>query len=313
MMDEVESGESDVDVLVRRALGVMEEARRRIKDHEAEKHSGYGPTVSDMVCELLALEDAAKKVRGDAPDPRPGYSKTTIQNGVRDNETREYHESFGVIRMGRIQSMGRSGHSRLFGSSLDMHPMVIELEICRAERLRGEMDNARYWPMSGKSNQVASVKMSMAQFSELIMGVDSFGGVPCTLDTVAGTSMEPVPDEVKHEHEEIIDDVRRLVGQGKIAKEALDKAVEIIGKKSINKGDRRELLRLLETIAKGGTQGLAFYMERFNEAAEKVRSSIKSDIEATLSGVLQRLGERALARGDESIESVGKQLGQGNG
>lgn len=213
-------------------------------------------------------------------------------------ETCEFHESFGVAQFNRT-----SGSRRLFNTALDMHPGHIRLTVHRAQRHRAKYDNARVWKARGfgdhhthLNRHLVDVAFSYAQFAELISNMNSGEGVACTIQDVNGIAMDPVPDEVQHEHEEIIQDIRAAL-KGFKAGDYSERAAAILGKKSINKGDRIELARIVKAAADHMTDSLPFYLHRFEEGVSKVSVAMKAEIEGVLTSAVQKLGIKALQDG----------------
>ena len=106
--------------------------------------------------------------------------------------------------------------------------------------------------LSGEdASEKIEVALSAAQFAEAITQMNMGEGVPCTLRSVEGVSMENVPDEVVAENVQIRDGFKdKLLGVANILKEAheeMDRVVE--NKSTISKGRAREMTAILGEYA----------------------------------------------------------------
>lgn len=299
--------ETVAEVLIRRARKVAAAYFETVRDTEALRNAGDFDTAKKIDLDhimfplLRALRDAAADLEG-APDKIPGeYTRVTDTSpGYHDGRVTEYHESFAVAQFNRV-----SGHcGRLFGSPLNDHLGMISLKIQRAQRSRSPFDNANYWPAMGSSadrhgaanRTICEVYMSSAQMAELMTTMNSGSGTPVTLHEVTGTRMEEVPADVKHEAEEIVDDIRsKLDGRAPLA--CVAAADVILEKKSIGKADRAKLKNLIRAAADGGTKELPFYMRRFTEACEGITASAKAEVSAAANAVIHATGIKALREG----------------
>ncbi|MCK5641792.1 MAG: hypothetical protein KAJ19_13400, partial [Gammaproteobacteria bacterium] len=69
---------------------------------------------------------------------------------------------------------------------------------------------------------------------------------------------------------------------------------EILAKKTVNKGDRQMIAGMISTFRLAITSNWPFYLDQFNTATEKVVTAAKSEVDAFVTGVVQRTGLTAL-------------------
>ena len=198
----------------------------------------------------------------------------------------ETHPSYGTVMFTRVQG----GETSLFGSSLRSHQNTIRLSIQRAKRYH---DLGKDWIM-GSTDQIVEVVLSPVQFAELLTTMNVGSGVPCTINRLHG---ESVPRNEEH-HVEID---RAQSDFADSLKETMDRLEahelvigEILAKKTVNKGDRQMIAGMISTFRLAITSNWPFYLDQFNTATEKVVTAAKSEVDAFVTGVVQRTGLTAL-------------------
>ncbi len=203
-------------------------------------------------------------------------------------DKQEYHESYGMVRIGRISG----GNGKFFGSHIKCNN-YITIEISDASVSN---DLGRNWFFS--KNEITKIKLTPTQFSELITTTNGTG-VPCTLEVVNGKRREPVPEDTKTEARKAVDYFKaRMEKFDDEMTEYSDKAQEILEKKSINKSDRAELLNQLRRMHQEVKSNIPFYMEQFNKSANKVVNDAKAEVDAFTTHIIQKAGIEAIKKGD---------------
>jgi len=198
-------------------------------------------------------------------------------------EIKEQHESFGMIGAYRIQG----GDGKLFGSSIK-HFNGIRIVVKRAEKTRS-LNEDRFF---GKE-QLVELELSPSQFTQFITTMNVGDGVPCTLRRVNGKIMEECPEVndrklfekefkeklkgVTHKMDEIIKDVE-----------------EIFEKKTINKGDRAEVIDKLGLLMQEIRLNLPFVQSQFNEAMEKTVNEAKGEVESFIAQRMNSLAQSVI-------------------
>lgn len=212
----------------------------------------------------------------------------------RDEEIREQHESFGMIGAHRISG----GDGKLFGSSIK-HFNGIRIAIKRAEKIR-DLNEDRFY---GKE-ELIEVELSPSQFAQFITSMNIGDGVPCTLRRVAGKRMEPCPEV--NERETFEREFRdKVAGVTTRMSEIITEVEELFEKKTINKGDRAEVLGKLAMLLQEVRSNMPFVQSQFNEAMDKTVREAKGEVEAFVAQRMNSVAQRALG-----VDGVSALLGE---
>lgn len=196
------------------------------------------------------------------------------------------HPSYGLVSFSRI--VGNPG--RLFGSSLNTHQNYVILRIGQAERI---YDNGR--ERFHGAGETVEVKMSSAQFAELITTMNSGVGTPCTISRIDGKSVGSPPDEPtesEHVKIEFEKDAENLVRD--LRREREDIKELFLTKKNLGMHDRQQILGVLDKLITKIVSDMPFMLEQFSEATEKVVQHAKTEVDAFITSC-------ALAEGIRSI------------
>ena len=204
------------------------------------------------------------------------------------DETRETHPSYGMIQINRVSC---GGGRRLFGSALTDHMSLIRLRIyTNAERRHSHGDD-KFWPANARPT--VEIEMSPAQYAELLTTMNVGLGVPCTVLHVNGKDVE-APPKVEHETEKVragfkqtlTDSVQALVDQRAALATSLD------GK--VSKKLLADVLRSFDHAIMEIRANAPFYLERFEEATNKVVQTAKAEVDAFVTGVVAATGLKQL-------------------
>lgn len=198
------------------------------------------------------------------------------------------HPSYGMIRVSRVQG----GHNRLFGSPITTHPGYIHLTIAHGEH---KHHLGQDWFYAGKD--IIEVRMSYAQFAELITTMNHGSGVPCTIECLQGEMIENPPDDpietekTKIEFQHKMNEFDRSLATNY---ESINKLLE---KKSLSKKDRDEIRSHLKMISQEIRSNIPFWLSQFDEAVERIMTTAKTEIDGFMTTVLKAAGMEALAKG----------------
>lgn len=299
MIEDVEAGSQEaVETVIQRAKALCQSAHDRINRSKRAKknnetfHLRADPVISDISREIWALEEAVSSFENGPVEVEriPYKSETKKRNGAGDGDIDEFHESFGLLQISRVQSTG----TRLFGSHLEGHSHYIVLNVHRAVISHG-LSSDRQHP----TNQLIQISMSGAQFAEAITSLNSGVGAPCTIERVLGTPMESVPTEAQPEHRKIRDGFENNIAEKTENLRKLHGEMEeiIATGKTISKSRAKEMLWVVNRAWKLLDDSAPFVIDQFRRSADRVVTSAKADVEAFASHVLQRTGMAALAKG----------------
>ena len=206
---------------------------------------------------------------------------------MKDNETIDKHESYGMIGINRV-----SGATHLFGSEAQHHSFI-RIEIRRAE-MRRSLSND--WPYAD-SLPLITVDLSHTQFGTLITSPGIGNGVTCTLRSVMGEQMEACPPP-KQITSKFGDDLKVTM---KRAMETLDGLTEQLtkallpGEKPLNKKELGVLLSGIKHAIMEVKDNIPFVESSFNEEMEKKVDHAITELEGVRDHMIQQVGLRALA------------------
>lgn len=208
-----------------------------------------------------------------------------------DDETRESHESYGMVQVLRT-----TGERNLVGCEWPTGH-YLTLSVMDAEKYVRGVDE-RFFPR----NEIIKIALSEVQFAQLITGVGSMG-VPCTIQrrwvgSGQYTGMAEPPTNAKEEaavraSKAIATDAKQAL---KATKEALDLCNTMLKGGPPKKGDLKELADKLEKALREATANLPYVVDRASEEAGRYRDRATAEIEAYFDLGLKRLGEQALSR-----------------
>jgi hypothetical protein len=193
-----------------------------------------------------------------------------------------------MVSFGRLYG---GGGVRMFGSPIES-PTTIRLTIRRAVVKR---DLAQDW-YHGR-DELIEVRMSPAQFAELITNMNVGDGIPCTLVRVGGERQPECPQ--RHVREEIVDEFKS--GMADLAKRvaALSAAaLDIVNnkdKKTLTNADRDAIRAALGQITRFLTDSGPFIHSQFDEAMDKTVNAAKAEVAAAITTIAHGLGLRQMA------------------
>jgi len=205
--------------------------------------------------------------------------------GHRKDEEVETHPAYGACMVSRV-----TGQIKLHGSALDQHGSFIVLTVRKAERIH-HLHQDWHHP----TDVLIEVAMSHAQFAEMITTPNIGSGIPCTIQSFGGKRVSAISFETETEAKKVVEGFREhqeefVAGM----RERLDKVAGILEKKSINKADRKEIMSVLESAVTEMSSNQPFVVEQFQRAAEKVVTQGKTELDAMVSGAVNRLGLKSL-------------------
>jgi hypothetical protein len=202
------------------------------------------------------------------------------------NAKPETHPAYGLIGISRWTAGGARdrGAYRLFGSSVDNHS-GISLEISRCEVVH-DLGDDHYF----ESDHIIEVMMSESQFASLITTMNSGPGVPCTIRTIEGEPMGPLPN-VPMRAEKIRQTFAKKMEKWKHQFDAMGAEIEeLMKKKSLLAVDKKRINDLTATIAQEMEGNLTFLMDQFNDSADEIVAESKTEISGFIEAAVRRTG-----------------------
>lgn len=204
----------------------------------------------------------------------------------------ESHPSYGMLQISKPQG----GHRALFGSSV-MHSSTIRMSIHPGQIARDINTDWFY----AESAPFIEIELSPAQFAEAITGMNSGMGTPCTIRKIKGQDRIPdceFTDKKMQFVQEFEQKARKIADQLNDISAGVEDMLN--NKKSITKGDRKEILNMISKLRMEVGANMPFVMECFNEQVEKTITEAKSEVDAFITGKIHELGVQAL-QGDMPI------------
>lgn len=200
------------------------------------------------------------------------------------NDEVEEHPAYGLASFSKV-----SGRQRMFCSEFE-HQHYVCLTISRAKRYRSIH---RSWNSNAK--ELISIRMSEAQFVELISRPNMGVGVPVTLEHVLHERMPDIPvvktDRQRHE-EEFSEACKKLAL--KLYK-GIAKLKDVLAPGgALNKKNVGEALGFIESAEQDIRANLPFTEQSFAESMETTVTAAKIEIEAHITNAIVHAGLEAL-------------------
>ena len=179
------------------------------------------------------------------------------------------HPAFGCVTISRV-----SGGGPLFMSNV-RHQHQIHLTVKRASMRRNHNQDNHY-----AEGEIVEVAMSNVQFAELMAGMNTGSGVPCTLTRVIGTGHIPgikmentnrrFSKEAKARFTELATQINTMV---KSTQEALEAA-------KVPKSRQGAILSPMEKLEQDLRSNIPFMQSQFAETMEGIVAEAKSVVES---------------------------------
>ena len=191
-------------------------------------------------------------------------------------DTREKHKSYGMVGFSRC-----NGTVNLFGSHIP-HTEFITLSIREATVQRSLH---REW-YSGDSTPIIEVRMSAVQFASLLTTMNVGDGVPCTIVGERGVHHEN-PPAIKSEkatiQKEFKDDLQRIGAR-------LNAAMKMLEQPLATKSQREALKSEIQMAKQDIAANIPFLVDSFDKNTSKVIADAKAEVDACVTGAIQRTG-----------------------
>lgn len=200
----------------------------------------------------------------------------------------ERHPAYGQIQANRWTS-GTKGVF-LYGSDF-RHNAGVSVTISRSELHRGLSND---WPFSRE--ELIEVNLSEAQWATFVSSLNNGTGPQCTLSHIAREGV-PQIERVEDRKKQFKLEASESLKDAEAAAEKLSDLIEKGGKKS----EMRDAIRTIKT-AFSSHSGVSFIAEQFGEHLEKTTEYAKVEINAYVTGVIQRAGLKALGGAVSPIE-----------
>lgn len=210
----------------------------------------------------------------------------------------EKHPSFGMIRLTETHG----GDSEFFGAPANSGNSCISMEISASE-----VDWSGSYPSYFASQKsMIRLRMTHAQFVNMVTSIGRGEGTPCTLvytRDADGTlhDIDPPPrsqndtDRVK---EDFVKKCKRFESKLRFYTNQIDYVLE---KKSITKADRELIKEAMQYIKRESGQNMPYMITMFNEAAERIVSHAKNEVDAVVNTYVKGMGLAAIKSGFDKL------------
>ena len=189
------------------------------------------------------------------------------------------HESFGMIRAGRVTS-GRGSY--MFESNVK-HSTYIELTITRAEQVE-DYGSTSVFPRE----ELIRVSMSPVQWASLLTNMNSMG-TPCTIERVLGKSQEPF--ELEEDKPATAFRIGKEYLENAATKGLLTNIRKYIEELKITKKHKEALEAMTRSLDTNLKSNAEFYLNQFIKAAEETVQESIAEAEASRAFIMEKLGE----------------------
>lgn len=207
------------------------------------------------------------------------------------NTEAKTHPSYGMVGFSRAHVGGGSRHRyRLFGSPLNDHHTIVTLTVKRAEM---QTDLDREWYHG--TDELIEVEMSAAQFAELLTSMNVGDGVPCTIRHVL-MQESPRPPNIETESERVRVDFVSKIAQLRQRVKDVTTRINAELAKSVPEKKRRSWEIDLGLILQEVESHWPFVVDQFQNAAERVVSAAKGEIDAFVTHAVHVTGIKELRR-----------------
>lgn len=187
-----------------------------------------------------------------------------------ENRNNITHESFGKISFSKVSS---SGGRQFYGSNLKQSH-YIEMEI-HSSTMERSITSEHYH----QDKRLSRVRMTTAQFSELVSSINRGSGVCCTIEQIGEKIMQPLPEidnrkkYIQNEFAERMKNFQKKLSDKQLLVNDLSK------KKTLNKSDAELLKSTMSWITQEITSNLPYLSTCFEESMESVVIESKLEIE----------------------------------
>lgn len=208
-------------------------------------------------------------------------------------DERSTHESFGQISFSRVTC---NPPETFYGSELPQsHYIKIELNSSEVNR-----DLSKEWYFARKI--LARLRMSSGQFAELITSLNTGSGTPCTIEYLAGQTMERLPKQESRKEFTHRKFQERMAEFAKSIRAEQLKAKELVKKKTLSKQDIQELTHHIEWLTNEVERNIPYFSECFQETMDQVVHEAKTEIENAIQHKISMLGLQELHKQDNFLK-----------
>ena len=156
--------------------------------------------------------------------------------------------------------------------------------------------------------------MSQSQWAEMVSSIGIGEGTPCTIRYMNGKRLENCPYvSVREQFDDEFDDSVRESLEG--LRNAVAACEELLGKKSVTKADREQILSLIRKAYRDVSDAVPFIKKQFTEQMDNTVKEARGEIEAfamthMLAHVLGKEGPKQITGAEDSVVSICDERGE---
>ena len=207
---------------------------------------------------------------------RRTYEEPVRTAGGPHDDYDETHPAYGMIGASRVTS---TPGAALFGSDF-AHGNYVVIRVSEGGLSRG-LSHDYY---RGGSRPILEVAVSEAQWATFVSSMNVGNGVPCTIEYREQVGLVPGIVPITNRRVQLDTELRDTV------RDAMAALREVIDDPSVPKKTRDRVAKARQEIE----QNLPFVMKSFDEHAETTVERAKMEVNAYVTGAIQRAGLTAL-------------------
>lgn len=229
-----------------------------------------------------------------------------VEEGPWAGSTDVDHPAFGMVSVTRWTGGGQDGGFRMFGSDL-RHRSGLTVTLSTASMRRGLSNDWHH-----EKDTLVEFTMSESQWARFVSSVGVGSGVPITLRrymsdglVVAPAIAEPELTKKERHGEEL----RRTMEEalGKIS-ESIDRLSGMLDSGKIGKTELRGVVHEMRIAVGNLPSNVEYALTTFDRATEQSVDDARTEIEAHIAGLAQRIGMKELRSSSPSLDGGAKTM-----
>ena len=207
-----------------------------------------------------------------------------------NKEKKEEHPSYGIAKFSRV-----TGGERNFYGTVIKPNHYIQFELFTSEKEVSNLNGQEHF-YKKDWKPIVSIKMTAAQFADLVSTMNIGDGVPVTIEEIQGKSIETCPKQVSP-----LDLVKESAEDGiektiKGINEEINFIISSLKEGKLGKKNIDEMLKKLDLISNRMESNADFHKKEIIEVGEKVTSQVKAEIENTTNAIVHKLGLNSIEK-----------------
>lgn len=212
------------------------------------------------------------------------------------NEKTYRHPAYGQISLSRI-----NGRAMFYGSDL-VQEQYIELRIHQSELSRSLTDDHHH-----SIRRLVTVRLTNAQFAEMITSMNVGEGVPCTIEQLPEGHVEKLEEFVTRKEVVHNDFKERMDEFSNRIKKYGEDLKSITSKQNVGKQDKLDIMSAYNQLQTEIQSNIPFFLKCFQEGMDKVVTEAKMEVDAAILHKVTSLGMSELFKQNQLLSNVSTQ------